>query len=74
MTKDQIQKEIARTNRKIEMRLEEIKRIAHWMMDKINDEDAIVHYTTGQAIAQQEAEIRELIASRDTLKEIFGEE
>ena len=74
MTKEQMQKEIDRMNHKIEMRLEEIKKIAQWIISRSNDAEAMVNYTPSESLAKLEVEIRELSARRDTLKEIFGEE
>ena len=74
MNREQMKKEIERMNHKIEMRLEEIKKIAQWIISRSNDAEAMVNYTPSESLAKLEVEIRELSARRDTLKEIFGEE
>ena len=74
MTKEQMQKEIARLNHKIEIELTEIKNLANWLLAKAEDADSISFHTPSRMIAQSENTLKELIARRDTLKEILGEE
>ena len=74
MTKEQMQKEIARLNHKIEIELTEIKNYANWLLAKADDADSISFHTPSRMIAQSENTLKELIARRDTLKEILGEE
>ena len=74
MTKEQMQKEIARLNNKIEIELTEIKNLAYWLPAKADNADSITFHCPSRMIAQSEANIKELIARRDTLKEILGEE
>ena len=74
MTREQMQKEIARLNHKIEIELTEIKNIANWLLAKADDADSITFHCPSRMIAQSEANIKEYLARRDTLKEILGEE
>ena len=74
MTKEQMQKEIARLNHKIEIELTEIKNLANWLLTKADDADSITFHTPSRMLAQSENTLKELIARRDTLKEILGEE
>ena len=74
MTKEQMQKEVARLNHKIEIELTEIKNLANWLLAKADDADSISFHTPSRMIAQSENTLKELIARRDTLKEILGEE
>ena len=74
MTKEQMQKEIARLNHKIEIELTEIKNLAKWLLAKADDADSISFHTQSRMIAQSENTLKELIARRKTLKEILGEE
>ena len=74
MTKEQMQKEIARLNHKIEIELTEIKNFANWLLAKADDADSISFHTPSRMIAQSENTLKELIARRDILKEILGEE
>ena len=73
MTKEQMQKEIARLNHKIEIELTEIKNLANWLLAKADDADSITFHCPSRMIAQSESTLKELIARRDTLKEILGE-
>ena len=74
MTKEQMQKEIARMNNKIELELTEIKNLANWLLTKADDADSITFHTPSRMFAQSENTLKELIARRDTLKEILGED
>ena len=74
MTKEQMQKEIARLNHKIELELTEIKNLANWLLTKADDADSITFHCPSRMLAQSENTLKELIARRDTLKEILGEE
>ena len=74
MTKEQMQKEIARLNHKIEIELTEIKNLANWLLTKADDADSITFHCPSRMLAQSENTLKELIARRDTIKEILGEE
>ena len=74
MTKEQMQKEIARLNHKIELELTEIKNLANWLLAKADDADSITFHCPSRMIAQSENTLKELLSRRDTLKEILGEE
>ena len=71
MTKEQMQKEIARMNHKIELELTEIKNLANWLLTKADDADSITFHCPSRMLAQSENTLKELIARRDTLKEIL---
>ena len=71
MTKEQMQKEIARLNHKIEIELTEIKNLANWLLTKADDADSITFHCPSRMLAQSENTLKELIARRDTLKEIL---
>lgn len=73
MTKEQMQKEVARLNHKIEIELTEIKNLANWLLTKADDADSITFHCPSRMLAQSENTLKELIARRDTLKEILGE-
>ena len=69
-----MQKEIARLNHKIEIELTEIKNLANWLLAKADDAASITFHCSSRMIAQSESTLKELIARRDTIKEILGEE
>ena len=74
MTKVQMQKEIARMNHKIELELTEIKSLAQRIINGADNPYNVTFHTPSRMLAQSEANIKELLARRDTLKEILGEE
>ena len=73
MTKEEMHKEVARLNNKIEIELTEIKNLANWLLAKADDADSITFHCPSRMIAQSESTLKELLARRDTLKEILGE-
>ena len=73
MTKEQMQKEIARMNHKIEPELTEIKSLAQRILNGADDPYNITFHCPSRMIAQSENTLKELLARRDTLKEILGE-
>ena len=74
MTKEQMQKEIDRMNHKIELELTEIKSLAQRILNGADNPYNITFHCPSRMIAQSESTLKELIARRDTLKEILGEE
>ena len=74
MTREQMQKEVARLNNKIEIELTEIKNLANWLLAKADDADSITFHCPSRMLAQSENTLKELLARRDTIKEILGEE
>ena len=74
MTREQMQKEVARLNHKIEIELTEIKNLAQRILNGADNPYNITFHCPSRMIAQSESTLKELIARRDTLKEILGEE
>ena len=73
MTKEQMQKEIDRMNHKIELELTEIKSLAQRILNGADNPYAVTFHCPSRMLAQSENTLKELIARRDTLKEILGE-
>ena len=71
MTKEQMQKEIARMNHKIELELTEIKNLAPRILKGADDPYNITFHCPSRMLAQSENTLKELITRRDTLKEIL---
>ena len=69
-----MQKEIDRMNHKIELELTEIKNLANWLLTKADDADSITFHCPSRMLAQSENTLKELIACRDTLKEILKDD
>ena len=74
MTNEQIKKEIARLNHKIELELTEIKSLAQRILNGADNPYNITFHCPSRMLAQSENTLKELIARRDTLKEILGED
>ena len=74
MTKEQMQKEIDRMNHKIELELTEIKSLAQRILNGADTPYNVTFHTPSRMLAQSENTLKELLARRDTLKEILGEE
>ena len=74
MTREQMRKEIARLNHKIEIELTEIKNLAQRILAGADNPYNITFHTPSRMLALSENTLKELIARRDTLKEILGEE
>ena len=69
-----MQKEIARLNHKIEIELEEVRNLAQRIFNGADNPYNITFHTPSRMLAQSENTLKELIARRDTIKEILGEE
>ena len=69
-----MQKEIARLNHKIEIELEEVRNLAQRILNGADNPYNVTFHTPSRMLAQSESTLKELIARRDTLKEILGEE
>ena len=74
MTKEQMQKEIARLNHKIEIELEEVRNLAQRILNGADNPYNVTFHTPSRMLAQSENTLKELLSRRDTLKEILGEE
>ena len=74
MTKEQMRKEIERMNAKIELEMEELANLANWMISKRGEPETITFHLPSRLIGEHEAQLKEYIARRDTLREILGEE
>ena len=74
MTREQMQKEIARLNHKIEIELTEIKNLAQRILNGADNPYYITFHCPSRMIAQSESTLKELLARRDTLKEILGKD
>ena len=66
-----MQKEIDRMNYKIELELTEIKNLAQRILNGADNPYNITCHTPSRMLAQSENTLKELIARRDTLKEIL---
>ena len=74
MTKEQMRKEIERMNAKIELEMEELTNLANWMISKRDEPETITFHSPSRLIGEHEAQLKEYMSRRDTLREILGEE
>ena len=74
MTKEQMRKEIERMNAKVALEMEELANLANWMLSKRGEPETITFHSPSRLIGEHEAQLKEYIARRDTLREILGEE
>ena len=74
MTKEQMRKEIERMNAKIALEMEELMNLASWMLSKKGEPETITFHSPSRLIGEHEAQLKEYMARRDTLREILGEE
>ena len=74
MTREQMQKEIARLNHKIEIELEEVRNLAQRILNGADNPYNVTFHTPSRMLAQSENTLKELLARRDILKELLGEE
>lgn len=72
MTQEQMQNEIARLNKKIEIEMNEVKRIAKCLLENDNYYSVAFQFPS-RMLLQCEVNIKEYITRRDTLKEFVGE-
>ena len=74
MTKEQMRNEIKRMNAKIALEMEELANLANWMLSKRDEPETITFHSPSRLIGEHEAQLKEYIARRDTLRKILGEE
>ena len=74
MTKEQMRKEIERMNAKVALEMEELMNLANWMLSKKGEPETITFHAPSRLIGEHEAQLKEYVARRDTLREILGEE
>ena len=72
MTKEQMQKEIARLNHKIELELMEIKNLAKRILNGADNAYSITFHCPSRMLAQSENTLKELIARRTPSKKSSG--
>ena len=68
-----MQKEIDRMNHKIKLELTEIKNLAQRILNGADNPYNITFHTPSWMLAQSENTLKELIARRDTIKEILND-
>jgi len=74
MTKEQMRNEIKRLDGKIEREVKDLADLANRILSKKGEPETITFHSPSRLIGEHEAQLKEYIARRDTLREILGEE
>ena len=72
ITKENLNKEIARLDKKIAMEVEEMKHYAEWILERTGDPEALVNYGFSRNIATIETTVKEYIARREAFRDILS--
>ena len=72
ITKESLNKEIARLDKKIAVEIEQMKHYAEWILDRIGDPEAVVNYGFSRSIANIETTVKEYIARREAFRDILN--
>ena len=72
ITKESLNKEIERLDKKIAQELEQMKHYAEWILERIDDPEAAVNYGFSRSIANIETTVREYLARREAFREILN--
>ena len=72
ITKEALNREIERLNKKITQELEQMKHYAEWILERIGDPEAAVNYGFSRSIANIETTVREYLARREAFREILN--
>ena len=72
ITKENLNKEIARLDKKIAQEIEQMKHYAEWILERIGDPEALVNYGFSRSIANIETTVKEYIARREAFRDILN--
>ena len=72
ITKEAMNREIARLDGKIARELEQMKHYAEWILERIGDPEAAVNYGFSRSIATIETTVREYLARREAFLDILS--
>ena len=72
ITKESLNKEIERLDKKIAVEIEQMKHYAEWILDRIDDPEAVGNYGFSRSIANIETTVKEYIARREAFREILN--
>jgi hypothetical protein len=72
ITKESLNKEIARLDGKIAQELEQMKHYAEWILDRIGDSEAVVNYGFSRSIATIETTVKEYLGRREAFRDIMN--
>lgn len=72
ITKENLNREIERLDKKIAVEIEQMKHYAEWILDRIGDPEAVVNYGFSRSIATIETTVKEYIVRRETFRDILN--
>lgn len=72
ITKENLNKEIARLDKKIAQEVEQMKHYAERILERIGNPEALVNYGFSRSIATIETSIKEYIARREAFRDILN--
>lgn len=72
ITKEALNREIERLDKKIAGELEQMKHYAEWILERIGDPEAAVNYGFSRSIANIETTVREYLARREAFRDILN--
>ena len=72
ITKESLNKEIERLDKKIAVEMEQMKHYAEWILERIGDPESAVNYGFSRSIANIETTVREYLARREAFREILN--
>ena len=72
ITKETLNREIERLDRKIAQELEQMKYYAEWILERIGDPESAVNYGFSRSIAAIETTVREYLARREAFRDILS--
>ena len=72
ITKESLNKEIERLDKKIAVEIEQMKHDAEWILDRIGNPEAVVNYGFSRNIANIETTVKEYIARREAFRDILN--
>ena len=72
ITKENLNREIERLDKKIAVEMEQMKHYAEWILDRIGDPEAVVNYGFSRSIANIETTVMEYLARRETFRDILN--
>ena len=71
LTKENLNKEIAKLDKKIAQEVEQMKHYAEWILERVGDPEALVNYGFSRSIANIETTVKEYIARREAFRDIL---
>ena len=72
ITKESLNKEIERLDKKIAVEIDQMKHYAEWILDRIGDPEATVNYGFSRSIATIETTVKEYLARREAFRDILN--